>query len=287
MILRGEAKFTDAADDIVSITPGGSFDLTVTGKGHHWHAEIFPEGNGLRRTLLVDGTPRSWDAQWFAKELEELDQHSGFAAEMRFPKLYQRGGAQAVLEYVAQMDGDYAKGRYLQLLVKRDPLDDATAVQVFAAVRKMSGDYERSQVLKAAAAKAHLDTDAKREAFLAACVTMSGDYERSQVLQTLIAQPGLSPELVRGILASAAKLSGDYEKSQVLRAVIETQKLDGSAQVAIIDKTRHMGDYEASQVLVALSRATSLTPEARREYEAAAERLGDYSRKQVLAALGR
>ncbi|HEY2028399.1 MAG TPA: M56 family metallopeptidase [Myxococcales bacterium] len=317
MVLRGDAKFSDDADDLISISPGGSFDLTVNDGNHHWHAEIFPEGSGLRRTLLVDGTPRPWDAQWFARELEQLDQHNGFAAKIRFPKLYAHGGADAVLAYVGQMDGDYAKGQYLQLLVQRDPLDDATAVKVFSAVRKMSGDYERGQVLKAAAAKAHLDTDAKREAFLSACVAMSGDYERSQVLQTLIAQPGLSRELVRGILASAAKLSGDYEKSQVLtrllkhdqvdvgevlkasnlsgdyersqvlRAVIATQKLDGDAQLAIIAHTRNMGDYEASQVLVALSRATALTPEARREYESAAERLGDYSRKQVLAALSR
>ena len=156
---------------MVSLSSGGSFDLTVRDGAHHWHAEIFFAGSGLTRTLLVDGTTLPWDAQWFAHALDELDRHSGFGAEARFPKLYSQGGARAVLDRVNGMDGDYGRSRYLQLLVKRDPLEEPTATAVFGAVAKMSGDYERSQVLKAAATKAGLDTDAKRSAFFAACLT--------------------------------------------------------------------------------------------------------------------
>jgi beta-lactamase regulating signal transducer with metallopeptidase domain len=315
---RGEVRWNEDATDVAGLSPGGSFDLTVHDGGHHWHAEIVPGTDSLTRTLVVDGAPRAWDPALFAQALEDLDRHSGFAADSRFPRLYQRGGARAVLEYVASMDGDYARRRYLQLLVERDPLDEATALALFKAVSEMSGDYDRAEVLKAAASKARLDTDAKRQAFLGACDGIQGDYERGRVLQELIAQPRLSPELARGVLSAASKMGGDYEKAQaltglaqrhpvdaldylkaagkvggdyeharVLKALLSSQKLAEAAQVEVIRQARHLGDYEAAEVLVGLTGSTRLTAEAQREYQAAAEHLGDYLRKRVLSAASR
>jgi len=219
--------------------------------------------------------------------LEDLDKHSGFAADVRFPKLYRQGGARAVLDYARTIDGDDARRRYLQLLVERDPLEDATAVAVFRAVEGMSGDYEKAEVLRSAAAKARLDSDGKREAFLSACSGISGDYERGRVLKEIIAEPKLSPELARGVLSAVSKMGGDYEHARVLKALIASRKLDGPAQTEVVRQARRLGDYESAETLVALTGSSRLTPEAQREYESAAEHLGDYSRKQVLAALRR
>jgi hypothetical protein len=316
--VRGEIRWNDDASDVASISSGGSLHFTVHEANDHWHAEIFPGPSGLTRALLVNGTPQPWDPRWFARALEDLDRHSGFAADVRFPNLYRQGGARAVLDYAKTIDGDYARRRYLQLLVERDPLDDATAVAVFRSVETMSGDYDRAEVLKSAAAKARLDTDAKREAFLSACSGISGDYERGRVLHELLVQPKLSPELARGVLGAVGKIGGDYEKAQaltalaglhpvdatdylktaakvggdyeharVLKALIGARRLDGDAQTEVIRQARHLGDYESAEVLVALTGSTRLTPEAQREYESAAEHLGDYSRKRVLAALKR
>lgn len=315
---RGQIGWNDDATDIASISRGGSFDMTVDDGQHHWHVEVIPSGTGLTRTLLVDGSPAPWDAQWFARALQELDQHTAFAADLRFPRLYREGGARAVLDYVAKVDGDYAKRRYLQLLVERDPLDEPTALSVFRAVGKMGGDYERAEVLKAVAAKAHLDSDAKRKAFLDACAGIHGDYERGRVLHELTAQPRLSPELARSVLRAAADMSGDYEKSKVLtalaqqhpvepadylaaaasvqgdyeharvlKALVSARKLDGPSQIAFIQQAQRLGDYESAETLLALSRSARLTADAQREYESAAARLGDYSRKRVLAAVSR
>lgn len=315
---RGQIGWNDDATDVASISPGGSFDMTVDDGQRHWHVEVLPSGSGLVRTMLVDGSPRPWDAQWFARALQELDQHTAFAAELRFPRLYREGGARAVLDYAARVEGDYAKRRYLTLLVGRDPLDEPTALAVFRLVGKMGGDHDRAEVLKAVAAKAHLDSDAKRKAFLEACSGIHGDYERGRILHELTAQPRLSPDLTRSVLQGAAEMSGDYEKSKVLaalaqqhpvspadylaaaatvhgdyehsrvlKALASAQKLDGPSQIAFIHQARRLGDYESAETLLALSRSTSLTPDAQREYESAAARLGDYSRKRVLAAVSR
>ncbi len=313
--VRGEIRWNDDATDVAWISSGGSLDFTVHEGNDHWHAEIFPGSSGFTRTLLVNGTQRPWDSRWFARALEDLDKHSGFAADLRFPKLYRQGGARAVLDYASTIDGDYARRRYLQLLIERDPLEDATAVAVFRAVEGMSGDYDKAEVLRSAAAKARLDSEAKREAFLSACSGISGDYERGRVLKEIIAQPKLSPELARGVLSAVSKMGGDYEKAQaltalvqrhpvdaqeylrsaakvggdyeharVLKALIGSRKLDGPAQIEVVRQARRLGDYESAETLVALTGSIRLTPEAQREYESAAEHLGDYSRKRVLAA---
>ncbi|HZX92902.1 MAG TPA: hypothetical protein VFE90_00190 [Myxococcales bacterium] len=316
--VRGEVQWNDEATDVASISKGGSFDLTIDDGAHHRHAEILPSRGGLTRTLLVDGEPRPWDAEWFARALQEMDQHTAFAADLRFPKLYRQGGARAVLDYVGRVEGDYARRRYLQLLVERDPLDEVTALAIFRITAKMGGDYDRAEVLKAVAAKARLDTEGKRKAFLAACADIHGDYERGRVLHELTSQPRLSPELTRLVLEAGSKISGDYEKAQVLialaehhpvapadylaaagrlsgdyeharalKALISTQRLDSDGQITLIRQATRLGDYESAEVLVALTRSTRLAPDAQREYQSAADHLGDYSRKRVLAALSR
>jgi beta-lactamase regulating signal transducer with metallopeptidase domain len=314
IIAHGKLQWNDDMSDLSSLSRDGSFDMTVRDGPHGWHAEIFADGAELKRTFIVDGATQPWDARWFASMLDDLDRHSGFAAEARFPKLYAAGGAKSVLERVNAMDGDYGRSRYLQLLVSRDPLDEPTAKEIFGAVAKMSGDYERSQILKAAAAKAHLDTDAKRAAFFGAARELKGNYERSQVMRQLIDQQKLSPDLTHELLAFIAKMDGDYEKSQlltellkhpvdameflkavnvsgsyehsrVLKGLIAVRKLDGPAQIEVIRQARDLGDYESAQVLVSLSESMKLTDDARRDYERLAEKLGEYSRKRVLAAL--
>src|SRR5205085_996106 len=102
---------------------------------------------------------------------------------------------------------------------------------VFRAVESMSGDYDRAEVLKSAAAKTRLDSDEKREAFLKACAGVQGDYERGRVLHELIEQPKLSPELARGVLSLVPKMGGDYEAA-----------------------AEHLGDYSRKRVLSAVNR---------------------------------
>ena len=317
-IIRGEVRWNDDATDLLSLSSGGSLQVSVQEGGHLTHVEILSGPKGLQRTLLVDGAPRAWDAAWFGAFLKDLDRHTGFAAEARFPRLYREHGARGVLEEAAKVESDHARGRYLKMLCEKDPLDEPIAVAVLQQAENISGDYERSQVLMAVAAKAHLATDAERQAFLRACAGVKGDYEHARVLHALVDQPKLSGELSRAALASASTIGGDYEKSGVLvalagrhapeardylkatstlsgsyeharalKALIAGERLDGTAQVELIRQAAQLGDYECTEVLVELTRRETLTGEALREYEASAKRLGEFSRNRALAALHR
>jgi hypothetical protein len=318
VVIHGEVRWNDDATDVVWISRGGSLEISTQAEGHRTHVEILPKDSGLQRTLLVEGTPRAWDAAWFAGFLQDLERHTGFAADQHGPKLYRQHGAKGVLDWAASLRSDHARSRYLTILTQLDPLAGPTAIAVLGESAKISGSYDRTQVLMAVAGKARLETDAELEAFLHACDGIKGDYEHARVLHVLIDRPKLSPALTRAALASAAtlrgdyekagvlvalaehhapdgleylaaagKLSGSYERSRALKALIAAEKLDGPAQVELIRQTTRMGDYESAEVLVALSAQQSLTGEAVKEYEIAAKRLGDYSRNRVLAALHR
>ncbi|MFN2550283.1 MAG: M56 family metallopeptidase [Myxococcales bacterium] len=313
---RGEVRWNDDATDVASIGSGGSLQVSVHERGHLTHAEIQPASGGLRRTLLADGDQRPWDPAWFSALLRDLDRHTGFAAEARFPRLYREQGARGVLEQAGKLQSDYALRRYLSLLIEADPMQESTAIAVVESASRMHGDYDRAEILKAVAARARLDSDAAREAFLRACNGISGDYEHARVLHVLADQSTLSPALTRGVLESASTirgdyeksgllialagrhpvdpseylraastLSGDYERSRSLKALIAAQRLPESSQVDLIRQAARLGDYESAEVLLALAAKQPPSGEALREYESAARRLGDYSRQRVLAAL--
>jgi hypothetical protein len=318
IVTHGEVRWNEDASDVLSISRGGSLQISIHDGGHLTHAEILPGASGLQRTLLVDGAPRPWDAALFAIFLQDLDQYTGFASEVRFPKLYREHGARGVLDQAAKLRSDHARRRYLTLLIEADPLEEPTALAVLELGEKISGDYERAQVLMAVAAKARLSTDAEREEFLRACDGIKGDYEHARVLHALVDQPELSPALSRAALASASSihgdyekagvlvalaerhspdareylkaagtLSGDYERSRALKALIAAQRLNARNQVEVIHQAARLGDYESAEVLLAVSRRQALSEDALKEYEAAAKRLGDFSRNRVLAALHR
>jgi hypothetical protein len=318
VVIHGDVRWNDDATDVISISRGGSIEISTHADGHLTHVEILPAEAGLQRTLLVDGASRSWDARWFADFLLDLDRRTAFAAEARFPRMFRERGAKGVIEWAASLQSDYARRRYLTLLVEADPLAEPTAIAVLQQAEKLSGDYDRAELILAVAGKARLETDAEREAFLHACEGIKGDYEHARVLHALVDQPKLSPALSRAALASAAlirgdyekasvlvalaerhapdareylkaawSLSGDYERSRALKALIAAESLDGPAQIETIHQAARLGDYESAEVLVALSARQSLGGDALKEFEKAAKRLGDYSRNRVLASLHR
>src|SRR5207237_7778680 len=55
---HGKVEWNDDASDIAAISPGGSFELSVSDGARHWHVEVFPAAGSMTRTLLVDGVPR-------------------------------------------------------------------------------------------------------------------------------------------------------------------------------------------------------------------------------------
>src|SRR5262249_25296716 len=146
--IKGKPEFTDDYSDIKSLPPRGSARVEETrgSVSRRWEVELDADGN-LRRSYFVQGKAHEFDSearQWLSGLLLEAVRQSGFDAERRVARLYQKGGANAVFEEVSLIKGDYAKGVYLRELMKSHELDSVSAERVVAqAAREMKSDYEK------------------------------------------------------------------------------------------------------------------------------------------------
>jgi hypothetical protein len=317
--LQVDGKLVFDAEGRVSDFDGRSLDLTVR-RGDDVRQLLIQNARGKHtRRLYINGEERSWDDEgrkWLSEFFVGVDRRSAFAVDQRFPALYKRGGAEAVLAEVERMSGDHARGIYLGRLVEIDPLSRGTFREVMAAARRIQSDYELGRVLHALAAKADLRDESIRADFLAAADGMSSDYEKSRVLQLVLARPDLTPRLAADALRAASKMSSDYEKSRSLvtlapsltadyvdayvaavrsmhsdyerarslLAVLDGRDLSPRVLQAMVSAVREMrSDYEVARVLVAVTQH----PRANEAVRDAAQQLRSrHERRRVLAALG-
>ncbi len=289
----GDVKFNSDFTDIVSVTNGGSLDVTDVDGNTTRRLRMRPDGRGMTRTYSVNGREQPWDdaaRSWLAGLLIELDRISAAGVDYRFPSLYAAGGARAIIDESEKMSGDYARGVYLRRLVDNERLSDAEYQRVVdVAARMMSSDYEMSRLLRSVATRASLDNDAMRTAYITAVTRMSSDYERSRVLQTIFAKSVMSHDVARAAVRAAGGFSSDYERSRVLLAAIESKALEVDDVIPVLETvTRSTSDYEKSRVMLAVAARWTLSGDARKSYLRAADTIrSDYENRRVLAALVR
>lgn len=287
----GEPKFNPDFTDIISVSGGGTLDITAIIGSHVRKISFRSAGGSLTRSLSIDGNTQPWDdgaRKWLADLLIDLDRMSGIGVDYRLPTLLARGGVPAVLDETEKMSSDYVRSLYLLRLIGRQQLSEAEYQRiVVAAARDVHSDYEMSRILRAVADRSSLENDGTRRAYLDAVDHMTSDYERSHVLQTVFGKTRLSHDLARAAVRSAGTFRSDYERSQVLLAAIANKSLDdGDAQSVLEAVAKSTSDYEKSRVMLAVADRWKLDAEARRAYLRAADTIkSDYENRRVLAAL--
>jgi hypothetical protein len=322
---QGDIQFNDDLTDIISISRDGYFDLSVREGEVLTRLVVKPAGGGeLDRRYTVDGAERAWDSRaqdWFADLLLDLDRQTGFAVDIRFPKLLARG-VPAVFDEIEKLGGDYVRGLYFQRLIDRARLSPAQVRQTLdLAGRDVRSDYELARILIAVSDKYGLPDEDTRAAFLKAVNSLTSDYEHNRALFALLSRSDLSPreasavlqsasalksdyELARTLVAmtekklispslhglyldDAAKISSDYERARVILALLGTGELPRNEVAEVIGLASGIkSDYERARVLVAVADAYTLDDGARDAYVKAARSISsDYERGRALAAL--
>lgn len=288
----GEVRFNDDFSDISGIARGGSLEITENRGGVVRRVTMRNDALGrLSRAWSVNGREAPWDdaaRSWLADLLIELDRHSASGVEYRYPKLFARGGAAAVIDETEKMDSDYAQGVYLRKLLDHATLtDDEFERVVSVATRDMNSDYEMARVLMSVADKASLNDDSMRRAYLRGVERMSSDYERSRVLQVVVARSSNSHEVGSAAIKAAGSFHSDYERSRVLLAAIGNKLLDAGDVIPILETvTKSSSDYEKARVMLAVADRWKITGDARKAYLRAADTIrSDYENRRVLAAL--
>src|SRR5262245_8208443 len=255
--IKGKAEFTDDYSDIKALSPNGSLRVEETRGAITRRFEIETDAGGnQRRSYTVQGHAHDFDneaRQWLSALLLEMVRQSGYDSPRRVARLFQQGGAAAVLAEVAQIKGDYAKRVYLREMLQNHRLNPAEVQRVVrVAMQEMSSAYEMRQTLMAVAEK-YLDDPQTLSEFIAAIAKINSDYERGQVITAALKRGSLSSGQLKGVLQAVSHISSDYEKSQALLRINSSQLSEPSVLSAYFDAVNGIrSDYEHSRVLLSL-----------------------------------
>ena len=287
--IKGKPEFTDDYSDIRSLASGGSVTIEEKTPALARKLEITPASDGqLQRTYSVNGAPRELDAegrQWMAAIILDAVRQAGYDAERRVARLFERGGATAVLDEVALIKGDYAKALYLKQLLKGRQLDAAAARRVLqVAARDIDSAYQKQQVLAAMAGK-YLDDRETLAEFTAAIGTIDSDHERGQALAALVKERKLTADQMKIILPAVAKMSSDHDKAQALLGLLASGGAEAAAQPAFFQATNGISSaYDRARVLTAVLAAEPNDEALKLVVTSAAGITSDYEKAQVLIA---
>jgi hypothetical protein len=320
--LNGTVTFADDLSDVETLSDGGSLTIRDWSSVVPHTIEIKSSAGTLTRKYYVAGLERPWtdDArQRLASHITTLVRNSGLGAESRVKSIFDKKGVAGVLDEVDLLGGDYARRRYLTVLLDTAHLDAGGVLPVLRRVAEnMKSDYDRRQVLEHVARRVTLDQRAA-SAYVQVLASMRSDYDRRQSLTTLFAASGqiadagalftaidsmrssydkrqvlaellgrasLGVDMKQAILRAAAGIQSDYDRGQVLLAYVQNFGVEPAVVTPFftaVNATRSA--YERRRILMAVAKKIPVTREVQQAaFESIATMPSDYDRAEALLA---
>lgn len=285
---KGQLEFNDDYSDLKSLTPNGSMRVRDTRSAATRRLDIEADSNGnLKRTYWVNDSAQAFDAdarQWMVALMLELVRQGGFDAERRTAKLFAQGGANAVLDEIALIKGDYGKSVYFRHLLKQSSLNSASVPNIVQRIaRDLNSAYEKRQALSAVSEQ-HLREAGVLNELIAATGTVDSDYERGQLLKVFLQGNELTEPQLQAALKVIAGIGSDYEQAEALLRMAKSQKLATAALPQLFAAINGIGsDYEQARVLLAFLKDDGSDAEMmKRVIKASADISSDYEQARVL-----
>jgi hypothetical protein len=321
--MEGDVVFNDAETDVVRLGPGASLELVVDRAGTEREIRIFGKDGVIQRVYRVDGTVVPLDATgraWLAQQLPAIIRETAIHADARGQRILAKGGTPALLDEIAKINSDFARGRYLAVLFEHAKLDGAQTGRALALAKEIDSDFELRQALQGAAglrgfppaqlatllgAAQQIDSDFELAELLTTVAeqhpldatllpawreALSGigsDFEHRRVLDALLARGARTPGLVVLALQAADDIGSDFERRQVLEAAAPHLRGDAAAVDAWFGALSGIGsDFEARSALeAAIENARVDIRFADKVLAAVGDMGSDYEVREVLTAL--
>jgi beta-lactamase regulating signal transducer with metallopeptidase domain len=290
---EGEIKFNAEATEIQSISSGGQFEVNLRQDDTLKQVKVTPSASGLQYVYKVNGKQEPFEGEakaWFAQFLLALERSTGFSADARVPALLAKGGPNAVLDEISNLQSDYVRGVYFRKLLEQPKLPAPVIQRVIKqAGEQINSDYEMARVLMTVSKQYDLPDEASRTAFLTAANKLKSDYEHSRVLIELLRRPNISKENVSMALNSAGTIQSDYEKSRILLSLLDQKAFDQSQLDFYLKLVSSIhSDYEKSRDLLAPMQKYKLTADQTNRIMDATSGIGsDYEKSRLLLGLAK
>ena len=250
---RGRIELTDDDRDIKSMSPDGYLEITKTVFGSRRTLIISPQGNGLKREYYEGRTSLPYEPEgrkWLGEIMPELIRSTTIGAESRVNRFYRKGGVAEVLREITDIESDYVRYHYANLLMKISGIttkDHSTIVARVAEV--MDSDHYLTEFLQNNLDK-FLASKEGANAVFAATQKMESDHYKTQVIKEALRAQQASPEGIRSILAATAQIESDHYKTEVLTSLMRQPELPDAVVADMINTTKSIdSDHYRTVVL--------------------------------------
>jgi beta-lactamase regulating signal transducer with metallopeptidase domain len=285
----GDVQFNAGYDDIERLARGATASFGESIGGSSRRVDYANPDGTLQRHYFVDGTEQPFDAtasQWIAEIVPAIIRETAVGAVKRVHQLHTRGGASAVLDEIAQIRSDYARGVYIKELAAIGKLSTAEVTRALALIDSMSSDYERRNALTALGTSSTFNAE-QQTLIIRQAEKIQSDYERAELLLSLIPSLAANAEVRQAWLQAANGIKSDYEHRRCLSALVEAGSNDDAILESVINAASTIGSsYERRELLTTAISAVGNVERLASAYAGAIDGIdADYERRQALMAL--
>lgn len=261
---EGEITLSDDDSDIVGISNGGFIEIKKSSFGSKRRIVIESDRNGnLEKQYFVGRKEVDFNPEgkkWLAEVLLEVVRSTTIAAESRVQRFYSKGGAQAVLNEIENIESDYVMSRYFELLLEHD-LNTSDLVRVIKiAGDEISSDHYLSGILESNQ-KAFLANDQTIEAYINATKSISSDHYTAKVLKKVVNDRSISDSQMASLLDISKNIQSDHYVSQVLTELVDNRELNDQNMSKIISISKDIqSDHYKTQLLKKIINDNDIPP---------------------------
>jgi len=283
---EGEITLTDDDSDVASITPGGYFHLRKSTFGNKRRILIESDRNGrLQKEYYVGRRQQTFTPEgkkWLSEVLIDIVRSTTISAEKRVNRFYDKGGINAVLGEIGQIDSDYVKSAYFKYVLKKDLENDELIKVIKTSGREIGSDHYLSKIL-ISNQEAFLNSAETTSAYIDASSSIGSDHYKSQVLIKGIKNGRINNNQIQSLLAMTRDIGSDHYLSQVLITVMKERDLTAQNTANVIKLTKSIGsDHYKTQVLTKALGQRNISTEA---YNSFLETIGDISSDHYMSSV--
>ncbi|MEP7157287.1 MAG: hypothetical protein ABI905_16010 [Betaproteobacteria bacterium] len=288
MKISGQATFTDAEDDMASLTDKAY--IQQKRDGHVLRMNFEADGvGGIKRTYLVDGRvmPQGLESKrWMAEVVPTLFRETAMDSAKRIRRIHGKGGADAVLAEIDRIKADYARRVYLEGLAQLGPLSENQLHQMLASVADIDSDFERRSAFSVITRTQPLNAS-HQVAVLKTVTKMTSSFEQRGVLAALMPKLASDADVMRAWVLAVADIDSDFEMRSAIDALVKRDPTPLQIDAAL-QATMHLdSSFEHASALTGLAKLLgNATPAQVNAYLNSARKIdSDFERRTALVAL--
>ena len=259
---EGKIQISDDDKDIVSISPGGYFELEKSSFGASRKIKIESDGDGLSKRYFVGWSERDYEPEgrkWLAEVLPELVRTTTIAAEARVNRIYQKGGASALIRELTLLKSDYVSDKYFELTFEKPLSDQDQAQALKVAGETVNSDHYLSQILSNYLKKYGVSS-ATVNNFIMAAGEISSDHYKTNVLLDVMKSSQIKEAQLTQLIAASNDIGSDHYKSSLLMEVLKRKDLTSTQLNEVLNQGSDIGsDHYLSNVLMEVIRTQELS----------------------------